>query len=91
VFLTLLAEGILVCPAGGAGGTLVEGYPLEHGDWMGVRDVAASVLALARALGLDPLQSARLTTPFRHLVASQRGNGRVVWRDVFRLAGISEG
>ena len=34
------------------------------------------------------LQSARLAMPFRHLVAAQRGNGRVMWRDVFRFVGL---
>jgi D-beta-D-heptose 7-phosphate kinase/D-beta-D-heptose 1-phosphate adenosyltransferase len=92
VFLTLLGEGILVCPSGRRGdGTLIENYPQESGDWMGVRDMATSILALGMALGLDPVENARLATPFRHLVASQRGNGRVVWRDVFRFVGLSEG
>jgi bifunctional ADP-heptose synthase (sugar kinase/adenylyltransferase) len=89
VFLPMLGEGIFVCPAGTrAAGTLVEGYPLESPDWMGARDMGAAILALATALGLEPVESARLATPFRHLVASQRGNGRVVWRDVFRLVGL---
>jgi D-beta-D-heptose 7-phosphate kinase/D-beta-D-heptose 1-phosphate adenosyltransferase len=89
VFLTLLGEGILVCPAGGRpAGTLIEGYPLENPDWMGARDMGASIVALALGLGLDPVEAGRLTTPFRHLVASQRGNGRVLWRDVFRLVGL---
>ncbi len=89
VFLALLGEGMLVCPAGGpADGTLIEGYPLDNPDWMGARDMGASTLALGLALGLDPVDSARLAAPFRHLVASQRGNGRVLWRDVFRFVGI---
>jgi D-beta-D-heptose 7-phosphate kinase/D-beta-D-heptose 1-phosphate adenosyltransferase len=92
VFLTLLEEGILVCPAGGrSDGTLIPGYPLENPDWMGARDMGASILALGLALGLDPVEAARLAIPFRHLVASQRGHGRVLWRDVFRLVGLSEG
>ena len=89
VFLTLLGEGILVCPAGGRSpGTLIEGYPLENPDWMGARDMGCAILALGLALGLDPVANARLATPFRHLVASQRGNGRVLWRDVFRFVGL---
>jgi D-beta-D-heptose 7-phosphate kinase/D-beta-D-heptose 1-phosphate adenosyltransferase len=91
VFLTLLAEGIYVCPAGcRSAGTLVEGYPLEHADWMGARDMGAAMLSLGAALGLDPLASARLAAPFRHLVAAQRGNGRVMWRDVFRFVGLND-
>ena len=89
VFLPMLAEGIFVCPAGTrAAGTLVEGFPLESADWMGARDMGTAILSLGIALGLDPLENARLVTPFRHLVASQRGNGRVMWRDVFRLVGL---
>jgi bifunctional ADP-heptose synthase (sugar kinase/adenylyltransferase) len=89
VFLTMLGEGILVCPAGTrAAGTMIEGYPLENADWMGVRDMGASMLALGAALGLDPVERARLASPFRHLVAAQRGNGRVMWRDVFRFVGL---
>jgi D-beta-D-heptose 7-phosphate kinase/D-beta-D-heptose 1-phosphate adenosyltransferase len=92
VFLTLLAEGIYACPAGGRSAcTLIEGYPLEHADWMGARDMGAAILSLGAALGLDPIDRARLAAPFRHLVAAQRGNGRVMWRDVFRFVGLSEG
>jgi bifunctional ADP-heptose synthase (sugar kinase/adenylyltransferase) len=93
VFLPMLAEGIFVCPAGcRSAGTLVEGYPLENADWMGARDMGTAILAVGAALGLDPVESTRLATPFRHLLASQRGNGRVMWRDVFRLVGLaSEG
>jgi D-beta-D-heptose 7-phosphate kinase/D-beta-D-heptose 1-phosphate adenosyltransferase len=89
VFLPMLAEGIFVCPAGcRSAGTLVEGYPLDSADWMGARDMGAAILSLGAALGLEPVESARLATPFRHLVAAQRGNGRVMWRDVFRLVGL---
>ena len=92
VFLPMLAEGIFVCPAGTrSAGTLIEGFPLESADWMGARDMGTAILSLGIALGLDPLENARLVTPFRHLVAAQRGNGRVMWRDVFRLVGLSEG
>ncbi|HKI31867.1 MAG TPA: PfkB family carbohydrate kinase [Gemmataceae bacterium] len=89
VFLPMLAEGIFVCPAGTrSAGTLIEAYPLDSADWMGTRDMGTAILSLGAALGLDPLENARLATPFRHLVAAQRGNGRVVWRDVFRLVGL---
>jgi bifunctional ADP-heptose synthase (sugar kinase/adenylyltransferase) len=89
VFLTILGEGILVCPAGDRGpGTMIAGYPLESADWMGARDMTASLVAVSLALGLDPVTSAKAAMPFRHLVAAQRGNGRVMWRDVFRLVGL---
>jgi D-beta-D-heptose 7-phosphate kinase/D-beta-D-heptose 1-phosphate adenosyltransferase len=89
VFLPVLAEGIFVCPAGTrSAGTLVEGYPLDNADWMGARDMGTAILSLGLALGLEPVENARLATPFRHLVAAQRGNGRVMWRDVFRLVGL---
>ncbi|HXG09639.1 MAG TPA: PfkB family carbohydrate kinase [Gemmataceae bacterium] len=90
VFLTLLEEGILACPAGGRSpGTLVEGYPLENPQWMGARDMATALVAVGLALDLEPLETARLANVFRHLVAGQRGNGRVLWRDVFRFVGLS--
>ena len=89
VFLPMLAEGIFVCPAGSRSpGTLVEGYPLENADWMGARDMGTAILSLGTALGLEPVENARLAMPFRHLVAAQRGNGRVMWRDVFRFVGL---
>src|SRR5262245_9940565 len=83
VFLTLLEEGIWVCPAAAAnGGALVPGYPLQNAQWMGARDMATAIAAVGLALGLDVLDNARLAQGFRHLIASQRGNGRVTWRDV---------
>jgi D-beta-D-heptose 7-phosphate kinase/D-beta-D-heptose 1-phosphate adenosyltransferase len=89
VFLTLLAEGILVCPAGTkSAGTLIEGHRQEHFDWMGARDMATSLVAVGLAMGLDPVDTARLANVFRHLVAGQRGNGRVMWRDVFQFVGL---
>lgn len=91
VFLTLLEEGMLVCPAGSsAPGTLVQGYPLENADWTGARDMATSIVATGLALGLSPLDTGRLATAFRHLVAQQRGNGRVMWRDVFQFVGLED-
>ncbi len=89
VFLTLMEEGILVCPAGSrTPGTQVAGYEVENFQWMGARDMATSLVAVGLALGLDPLDIGRLANVFRHLVACQRGNGRVVWRDVFRFVGL---
>src|SRR5262249_35010923 len=91
VFLTLVEEGVLVCPAGSrAPGTLIDCYPLECPQWMGARDMATTVVALGLALGLEPVASARLANAFRHLVAGQRRNGRVLWRDVFGFVGLSE-
>lgn len=91
VFLTLLDEGILVCPAGAAGqGTLLRGYPLDNGHWMGARDMATTIVAIGLALGMDLLAIGQLATAFRHLVAAQVGNGRVLWRDVFQFVGLPE-
>jgi D-beta-D-heptose 7-phosphate kinase/D-beta-D-heptose 1-phosphate adenosyltransferase len=91
VFLTILGEGILVCPSGDRGpGSMIAGYPLESADWMGARDMTASLIAVGLALGLDPVVCAKAAMPFRHLVAAQRGNGRVMWRDVFQLVGLEE-
>ena len=91
VFLTLLEEGILVCPASATGpGTLMQGYPLENGHWMGARDMATTIAAMGLALGLDLPSIGRLATAFRHLVAAQVGNGRVMWRDVFQFVGLAE-
>jgi D-beta-D-heptose 7-phosphate kinase/D-beta-D-heptose 1-phosphate adenosyltransferase len=89
VFLTLLEEGILVCPAGTrSAGTLVEGYRPENFQWMGARDMATVLIAVGLALGLDPVDTGRLANACRHLVACQRGNGRVLWRDVFHFVGL---
>jgi bifunctional ADP-heptose synthase (sugar kinase/adenylyltransferase) len=91
VFLTLLEEGILVCPAGSSSaGTLIPAYPLENPQWMGARDIATALVALGLVLGLDPITNARLANVFRSLVADQRGNGRVLWRDVFQYVGLPE-
>jgi bifunctional ADP-heptose synthase (sugar kinase/adenylyltransferase) len=90
VFLTLLGEGVWACPAGGRpAGALIEGYPLENPQWMGARDVATALVAVGLALDLEVLDSARLANAFRHLVAGQRGNGRVLWRDIFRFVGLA--
>src|SRR5262249_20742671 len=90
VFLTMLEEGIFVHPAGGQEGTLIQGYPLQSAHWMGARDMATVIVALGLALGMDPVDNARLATAFRHLVASQRGNGRILWRDVFQFVGLED-
>lgn len=90
VFLTLFEEGVVVCPAGmkAASGTLCEGQPMERADWMGARDITTGIVALGLALGMDLEQVGKLSIVFRHLVASQRGNGRVLWRDVYRFVGL---
>lgn len=91
VFLTLMAEGIHACAAGGPTvGAQFPGYPLDNAHWMGARDMAAVTVALGLALGLDPLDTGRLATAFRHLVACQRGNGRLLWRDIFHFVGLPE-
>lgn len=90
VFLTLLEEGIYVCPADSKSGTLCGGYELQAGHWMGARDMATAIIALGLALELNPLDTAALATAFRHLVARQLGNGRVTWRDVFRFVGLDD-
>ena len=91
VFLTLLVEGIFACPAGApSSGMLIEGYPVESPHWMGARDMAASLVAVGLALDLDPIDTARLANAFRSLVAGQRGNGRVTWRDICRYVGLPE-
>ncbi|HEV3258753.1 MAG TPA: PfkB family carbohydrate kinase [Gemmataceae bacterium] len=91
VFLTMLGEGILVCPAGQrAAGTLIPGYPLENAQWMGARDMATAIVALGMALGLEALDIGHLANAFRSLVADQRGNGRVTWRDIHQFVGLPE-
>ncbi len=90
VFLTLLEEGIYFCPSGGPGGTLIEGYALPCAHWMGARDMATVIVALGAALDMGALHTARLANLFRHLVARQRGNGRVTWSDVDQFVGLTE-
>lgn len=90
VFLTLMEEGIVTCPAGAAEGTLHKAQPLENAHWMGARDMAASIAAVGLALGMGPLEVGPLATVCRQLIAAQRGNGRLVWRDVFQHVGLPE-
>jgi D-beta-D-heptose 7-phosphate kinase/D-beta-D-heptose 1-phosphate adenosyltransferase len=91
VFLTLLADGIYACQAGGhKPGTLIPGYNPENPQWMGARDMATAIVAVGLALGLETLDNARLANAFRHLIACQRGNGRVLWRDIFHFVGLPE-
>lgn len=91
VFLTMLEEGILVCPSGaGTAGTLIAGYPLENPRWMGARDMTTALVAVGLALELDPVDIGRVANVFRHLIAGQVGNGRLMWRDVFRFVGLPE-
>jgi bifunctional ADP-heptose synthase (sugar kinase/adenylyltransferase) len=89
VFMTMLAEGLTVCPADGRDGAWIPGYPLQFGHWMGARDMAAAIVATGFAIGLDVVDTGRLANAFRHLIASQRGNGRVNWRDIFDLVGLN--
>jgi bifunctional ADP-heptose synthase (sugar kinase/adenylyltransferase) len=88
VFMTMLAEGLTVCPADGREGTWIPGYPLQFGHWMGARDMAAAIVALGIAVGLDAVNTGRLANAFRHLIASQRGNGRVTWPDILDFVGL---
>jgi hypothetical protein len=92
VFLSLLADGLMVCPAGSkaASGTLIGGYPLENPQWMGTRDITTGMVALGLAMGLEAVELGRLSNIFRHLVACQRGNGRIFWRDVYRFVGLEQ-
>jgi D-beta-D-heptose 7-phosphate kinase/D-beta-D-heptose 1-phosphate adenosyltransferase len=91
VFLSLLDKGIRVCPAGSNGaGTLCSGYKLDSPKWMGARDITTALVAVGLALGLDPIETGLLATVFRHLVAMQRGNGRVLWHDVFQFVGLPD-
>jgi len=93
VFLTLFDEGVVVCPAGlkSTTGILCEGFPIENPDWMGARDITTGIVALGLARGMDLEEIGKLSTVFRHLVASQRGNGRVHWHDVYRFLGLELG
>src|SRR5262249_33486645 len=88
VFMTMLAEGLTVCPADGREGTWIPGYPLQFGHWMGARDMAAAIVAAGIAVALNPVDTGRLANAFRHLIASQRGNGRVNWSDIFEFVGL---
>jgi bifunctional ADP-heptose synthase (sugar kinase/adenylyltransferase) len=89
VFLTLFEEGFCVFPPDANGdGMHLKAFPLERPDWMGVRDITTAVVALGLALKLELEPLAQLCNVFRHLVAGQRGNGRVLWRDVFRFVGV---
>jgi bifunctional ADP-heptose synthase (sugar kinase/adenylyltransferase) len=89
VFLTMLSDGICVCPAGCTSGTVIAGYPLENPHWMGARDMATAVVAIGLALDLHPVETGRLANAFRHLIAVQWGNGRVFWRDIFQFVDLS--
>jgi D-beta-D-heptose 7-phosphate kinase/D-beta-D-heptose 1-phosphate adenosyltransferase len=91
VFLTLMEEGLLVCPAGKTAVVAhVEPPEVDVPDWMGVRDITTAVVGVGLGCGLDPVQIGRFSTIFRTLVAGQRGNGRVGWRDVYRAVGIEK-
>jgi D-beta-D-heptose 7-phosphate kinase/D-beta-D-heptose 1-phosphate adenosyltransferase len=85
VVLTLFEEGLRLYPKDGGAPAAVPAFPLEHADWMGVRDITAAAVALGLTLGLELHALGRLAAVFRHLVAAQRGNGRLFWRDVARF------
>ena len=55
---------------------------------MGARDMATAIVSVGTALGMDPVTICRLANAFRHLIASQRGNGRVLWRDIYQFVGL---
>ena len=89
VFLSLLERGLLVCPAKLKGqGIPSPGYPMESAQWMGARDITTALVAVGLALGLSLIETGRIAVLFRHLVAMQRGNGRVMWRDAFQFVGL---
>ncbi len=90
VFMTLMEEGLLVCPAGirDGKGIVIDPFPFDNPDWMGVRDITTAIVGVGLVLGIDPVEIGRLSSVFRHLVAEQRGNGRVLWRDVYRFVGL---
>jgi bifunctional ADP-heptose synthase (sugar kinase/adenylyltransferase) len=92
VFLSLFEEGLMTCPAGGRSAcAMAEGFPLENPDWMGTRDISTALVGVGLALDLDPVDIAKLSNVFRHLTALQRGNGRVLWRDVEQFVGLGPG
>jgi hypothetical protein len=69
---------------------LIGAFPIENPQWMGARDMATAIVAVGLGLGLDPIDNCRLANAFRHLIACQRGNGRVLWRDIFQFVGLPE-
>jgi D-beta-D-heptose 7-phosphate kinase/D-beta-D-heptose 1-phosphate adenosyltransferase len=90
VVLTLFEEGLRLFPHDEREPVSVPAFPLEHPDWMGVRDITAVVVSLALTLGLELSALGRLAAVFRHLIASQRGNGRLFWRDVARFVELED-
>jgi hypothetical protein len=52
--------------------------------------MATVIVAVGMALSLDPVDICRLANAFRHLIASQRGNGRVLWRDIYQFVGLPD-
>jgi bifunctional ADP-heptose synthase (sugar kinase/adenylyltransferase) len=92
VFLTRFEEGLYICP----GATeprepiTLPALPLDNPDWMGVRDVTTVIVALGLACKMDLALIGRVCTVFRHLAAAERGNARVIWRDVFRFVGLED-
>ena len=51
-------------------------------------DMATAIVAVGTALGMEPVTICRLANAFRHLIACQRGNGRVLWRDIYQFVGL---
>jgi hypothetical protein len=52
--------------------------------------MAASMVAVGLGLGFSPVEVGQVAALCRHLVAAQRGNGRLAWRDVFEYLGLKE-
>jgi D-beta-D-heptose 7-phosphate kinase/D-beta-D-heptose 1-phosphate adenosyltransferase len=91
VFLTLMEDGLMVYPMGkDSTGTKIDAPGVEVPDWMGVRDITTAIVGVGMGYGMDPVDIGRFSSIFRTIVAAQRGNGRVLWRDVYRFVGIEK-
>ncbi|HMP03825.1 MAG TPA: PfkB family carbohydrate kinase [Gemmatales bacterium] len=90
VFLTLFEEGMRIFPADGRAPLAFPAFPQEHPDWMGVRDITAALVGLGLALDLELSALGQVAMVFRHLIAGQRGNGRLFWRDVAQFVELEE-
>jgi bifunctional ADP-heptose synthase (sugar kinase/adenylyltransferase) len=91
VFLTLMEEGLMIYAAGKAGTAVQIGAPdVEIPDWMGVRDITTAIVGVGLGYQLEPGEIGFFSSIFRTLVAGQRGNGRVGWRDVYRAVGLEK-
>ena len=85
VIVTLFEKGLFVCPADAREPQHIEGCPVAEPDWMGARDITTAIVALGLALDWDIFDIARVSLPFRQVIAGQRGNGQVRWRDVYQF------